>query len=77
MKFKIRTPIWKYQAVGLDQNKLNEINIVEILYTNKSGERLWPSAYKVTKTEALKYPTMEIKGHTLRIVPISAMEGAK
>ena len=74
MLFKIKAPIWKNKSIGLNENKLDENNEIEILYKDRAGERLWPDKYKITKKEALSYSLMVVKGIRLRIVPIMFLE---
>jgi hypothetical protein len=70
-KIKIREPIWKSRAIGLSETKLTDITEVEITYKDRTGERLYPNTYVITRAEALQYPVQIVRGTRLRIIPIS------
>lgn len=74
MKISIREPIWKTLSVGIAKDKIVGDIEVEILYTDKSGNRTYPGIYRMTKTLALSHPTQVVRGTELKIIPISAFE---
>ena len=76
MHFKIEEPIWKNKAVGLNVNKIEAENLVEVVWKDKQGERLYPFTYKITGARAKTYPTMMIPGKGVRVyvVPIVELE---
>jgi len=74
MLFKIKEPIWKTRSVGLNEDRLEEENFVQILYKNKSGEKLYPSTYRMSKERVLSFPLQILREIRLRIVPIIELE---
>ena len=76
MIIQIRTPIWKSRSVGISHAHLKKTEtdggtlIVEILYENVHGERLFPGMHYIPVTEAMTYPTQIVKGVKLHIIPI-------
>jgi len=79
MKFSILEPQWNggNPKVGLNEANIEASNEVEILYENKSGQRTFPKTYKISGMKILTYPTQEVKGIRLRIIPISELEAKK
>lgn len=72
MKFNINTPIWKNKSVGIKRENITEDIEVEISYTDKQGNKVFPHIYLMTKEKALSYPTKTF-GNTpkLQIIPIA------
>ena len=70
----IRKPIWDGLKVGIAEYKLvgGEVAI-NIDYTDKHGELLFPDTYLLTKREAMHYPQQKVRGTTLRIIPIEEL----
>lgn len=72
---KIKEPIWKNRSVGIAESKmLDEVIEVEILYKDKTGNRLYPGIYKMNWAKAMTYPKQVIRGVNLRIIPIKDFE---
>jgi len=68
---KIRKPIWKTRSVGINSNKIISDEVtVEILYKDKSGNRLYPGIYFMSSGKAKLYPIQIVKGNKLHIIPI-------
>jgi hypothetical protein len=69
---QIKYPIWKTRSVGIADYKLKGKGTVrmEILYKDKQGERIYPYIYEMPIYKAVRYPTQEVKGITLHIIPI-------
>ncbi len=74
MHYKIKAPIWKTRSVGINQALIDEDNMIEILYKNVDGERLYPDTYCISKEEALSYPTQVVSGVSLSIIPIANLK---
>lgn len=78
MKIQIKEPIWKTRSVGLSKKDVDNFNgdiIVEILYANKMGVRIFTSPFKIESSKARTYPTQTVRyGTELYIVPIKDME---
>ena len=69
-KIFIQQPIWGKKSVGLAENKLADITIIDIIYRDKRGNRVFPETYFIRKERALLFPVQIIKGTRLRIIPI-------
>jgi hypothetical protein len=68
---KIHSPIWKTRSIGIAEYKLIDPIVIEIDYKTKTGERLYPGKYTITREKALSYPVQLIGGQMrLRIIPI-------
>jgi len=78
MRVKIKTPIWNGKKVGIANKKIltNDTDniLVEILYKNKYGDRIYPYPYRIIREKALSYPIQTRYGIDLRIIPIRDME---
>lgn len=77
-KFDIQVPIWKDGGkVGLATHKVVEHNVVNILATDKDGNRLYPNSYYISGKEARTYVVEPVKSHPnikLYIIPIADLE---
>ena len=74
-KIIIREPIWKDKSIGIAEDKMITKNLrIEIEYTDKQGNRVFPGEYEISKKDALKYPKQEVKGHVLRLIPIKDLK---
>lgn len=75
---KINTPVWGTQSVGIAEYKICDENFIEILATDKLGNRLYPHVYKASKEELMKGSVMHTKkGNVkLRVVPIASLHVA-
>ena len=71
----INEPIWKNNAVGIDENKIDSEGVfVMISYKDKRGSLKYPIQYYVSRQLADKCETMKKKNTpTLRIIPINEM----
>ena len=67
---KIKYPIWATRSVGIADYKINDNLLIEILYENKDGERLWPEKFYISQSAAKRYPVQVFKGTRLHIIPI-------
>lgn len=75
--FKIKYPIWGGRKVGLATYKIGHHNEVQILTTNKDGERLYPHALYISGEKARQYPREPVKSNPnikLHIIPINDLE---
>ncbi|MCP4493263.1 MAG: hypothetical protein GY820_39065 [Gammaproteobacteria bacterium] len=69
-KYNIETPIWKIRGFGLALEHMGEEGtLVTCSYTDKSGEKVFPGTYHVTREQMLSCPTMQTKGPTVYICP--------
>ena len=75
-KLKIKEPIWAGRCIGIADGKLKEDLLIDIIYLNADGNRLFPNTYIIRKgTLSLsRYPSQEVSGYTLKIIPIKDLE---
>ena len=75
MKFTINSPIWATRSVGIKRSSIREDIEVEISYSDRHGNKVFPHRYIMEKKRALAYPSKSF-GNTpkLQIIPISAFE---
>lgn len=73
---KIREPLWKNRSIGVAEYRMSEPTIkIEIIYKEKSGKRLYPGVYTISREKAMTYPIQTLpSGTILRIIPISDLE---
>lgn len=70
---KIKAPIWKTpRSVGVAEFRMTEpIVRIQIEYKEKSGEKLYPGIYSISRETAMTYPVQVLpQGIRLRIIPI-------
>lgn len=73
---QIREPLWATKSVGIAERAVSNQGVdLEIVYKNKSGERLYPNTYHISREKIAQYPTQTVgHGTILRIVPIKDLE---
>lgn len=71
LTLQIKAPIWHKRAVGIAEHRLSAgETVLEIAFTDKKGNKVYPHIFSITREKILKYP-LEIRyGVRLRIVPI-------
>lgn len=84
MKFEIKEPIWNIRSflpnsfgrgVGIAKSKIGQEDaIIEIVYKDKSGERLYPKPFKLERFKIDYMPVKNVKGTELVIIPISELQ---
>lgn len=68
----IKYPIWKTKSVGVNHKFITDDLAIQILYQDESGKRLWPHVYRISRSDALSYPTQRISDKVLlHIIPIA------
>lgn len=74
--FNIKKPVWGGRKVGLNIDRIGDHNEVNILATNKDGERLYPHSLYISGEKAKGYPVQKLNNYpvTLRIIPIDDLE---
>jgi hypothetical protein len=77
---QIKTPIWNggdgRRAIGVATFKVP--CMVEIIYKDSTGERLYPDRYRVTKEFASNYPIKQYgKSPNLYVIPIDELNKEK
>ena len=73
-KVFIRQPIWGQKAVGIAETKLADVTLIEIVYKDRSGNRVFPATYSIKLEKAMTYPIQMIKKVSLRIIPIKDLD---
>lgn len=72
--FKIETPYWKDMSVGIAEEKICDVNHIEILCQDNSGNRKFPHVYMATREEIMACPVSIVKnGVRLRQIPIEKL----
>lgn len=67
----IKEPIWKTQSVGVNHAYITGDLAIQILYCDESGKRLFPHVYRISREDALSFPTQRINPKVLlHIIPI-------
>jgi hypothetical protein len=67
---KIKEPIWISRSIGIASKRAFADLIIEILYKDRYGNKVFPATYKITKEKIITYPYRYISGNRLYIVPI-------
>ncbi len=73
-RYEIKEPIWKTRSVGIAEHRLKKDLLVDILYRDKDGKRVYPDTYIVRKGTTNHYPSQEIKGNKIYWIPINDLE---
>lgn len=79
MRINIRAPIWSKKAIGIAERKArdssDEFFEIDILYTDKSGNKTFPGLYQIRREDIFKYPIQTLKGGVkLFIIPIEELQ---
>ena len=48
-RYEIREPIWKDNSIGIADFRLKDDLLVDIVYKNKNGERIFADTYIIRK----------------------------
>lgn len=68
----IKFPIWKTRSVGVNHKFITDDLAIQILYQDEYGKRMWPHVYRISRADALSYPTQRINEKVnLHIIPIA------
>lgn len=74
VKIKIREPIWYNKSVGIADDKIVDDLEVEILFKDRTGNRVFPGRYQITAFKARLHPVAYHRGgHAIRQIPIANM----
>ena len=73
-RYEIKEPIWKTRSVGIAEHRLKKDLLVDIIYRNKDGQRVYHDTYIVREGSTLNYPSQNIKGNKVYWIPISELE---
>ena len=75
---QIRKPLWNNRKVGIATDRITDEGVlVEILYKDTSGKKIYPHLYYMEKDKALAYGNMNVKGRELKIIPIDHFKAMK
>jgi len=72
VSYTIKKPIWNTESVGIASKRVQTEEVMEITisYEDGDGQRVYPHRYLMSMAKIRKYPTQEVKGTKLYIVPI-------
>ena len=71
----IKEPIWKNRTVGIAESKIGKSGVVvNILYKDKMGNKVFPNKYHCSVEMAKKAPRMLRRGNALRLIRIADLE---
>ena len=73
-KLTIRTPIWKYRAIGIREDKVTDDFQINISYRNTLGELLYPYTYFMMKEEIKKFPLKYMGNMFVYVIPIEKLK---
>lgn len=73
---KIRYPIWKTRSVGIAEFKIGQADIdLEIEYRDKTGNRLYPHIYTVSREKLAKCPVQIFRNNVrVRVISIKDLD---
>ena len=72
-RYEIREPIWKDNSIGIADFRLKDDLLVDIIYKNKNGERIFPDTYIIRK-EKVKEIYQIIYGRKIYLFLIKDLE---
>ena len=73
-KLTIKTPIWKYKAIGIVEYKVDDDFEIKISYRTKDKQLLYPQTYFMTKYEIEKFPIKYLGGMFVYVIPINKLK---
>ena len=73
-KITIRTPIWKYKAIGIREDKVTDDFRIKISYKTKDKRLLYPGTYFMTKEEIKRFPLKYMGGMFVYVIPINKLK---
>ena len=73
-KITIRTPIWKYMAIGIKKDKVTDDFQIKISYKTKDGKFLYPGTFFMTKEEIQNHRLSYMGNMWVYIIPISNLK---
>lgn len=75
--FNIKVPVWGGRKVGLASYKVGQHNSIEIMVTDKDGNRIYPQPMYISGEKVRTYPIEPVRSNPnikLYIVPINELE---
>jgi hypothetical protein len=73
-KLTIKTPLWKYKAIGIKSSKVTDDFEIKIAYRTKDEELLYPDTYFMTKEEIQKFPIRTFGRLSVYLIPIDNLK---
>ena len=70
----IRTPIWKYKAIGIRKDKVTDDFQIKISYKTKNGNLLYPDTYFMTEKEIKDFPLQFMGEMFVYVIPIDKLK---
>jgi hypothetical protein len=73
-KITIREPIWKYNAIGIREDKVTDDFQIKISYRTKDKKLLYPGIFFMTKEEIKKFPIKYLGEMYVYLIPIERLK---
>lgn len=72
---EIRAPRWKERVIGIAKFRVGMHNSIDIVATNKEGERYYPDTYYMSGADIAKHEVQKLKngGVEVYLVPINEL----
>jgi len=73
-KYEIKEPVWKDNSIGIAEFRLKNDLLVDIIYKNKSNERVFPSTYIIKNPNLINRSYQLIHGKKIYKFLINELE---
>ena len=73
-RYEIREPIWKDNSIGIADFRLKNDLLVDIIYKNKSNERVFPNTYIIKNANLTNRSYQNMYGKKIYKFLISELE---
>jgi len=73
-KYEIKEPVWKDNSIGIAEFRLKNDLLVDIIYKNKSNERVFPNTYIIKNPNLINRSCQLIHGKKIYKFLINELE---
>ena len=73
-RYEIKEPVWKDNSIGIAEFRLKNDLLVDIIYKNKSNERIFPNTYIIKNANLTNRSYQNIYGKKIYKFLISELE---
>ena len=73
-KYEIKEPVWKDNSIGIAEFRLKNDLLVDIIYKNKSNERVFPNTYIIKNPNLINRSYQLIHGKKIYKFLINELE---
>lgn len=73
-RYEIKEPIWKDNSIGIADFRLHDDLLVDIIYKNKNGDRIFPDTYIIKKNNKKNWSYQMIGGRKIYLMLIKDLE---